>query len=1084
MNKDSRKNQFTSTTNKNSDTDYISNKKINDKLTEIIDDVKSINQEITKAKNRSDNSPKTKIIGILEKFITTQSNNKKLKKSDTKDTNKNHSLKEQYNTKKGKLMSHDENKILNETCDTIDTYEDFKIANSEETATDADNVIEINEVNKNKLDEANEVGEDANVTNLTKSDMIDGEEKLYERLNNDTNEEFLEHKNEEQDKYKDLFGQSITLKFRDEDLTIYFNGLAVQSNASVLITYKLISVLCTLDLSDSSDEYVDFTQLTVHFLTKSYAFSRIPNGILKRENKSSERDILLSRLIDRSIRPIIGKNFQQPMQLICTLLSHHTTTTQTDLDVELLSVLGSIAAFQLSSIPLIKMPICARIGMKNDKFIFCPYSQELQKSPLDLFLSFVGDEVIMIECEAKNLPKETLVNAVAFARKEKIVLENFLLSLSEFAKPKIEIEPESKKLSRIIKVRYNKDIRNLLEISDKTERNSQFSKLEKKVINELTDDDLFLSRNDISKNFFDIKKKAMRDKIFETGIRIDGRKVDVLRDVSSTMNVPFMTSSHGSALFSRGKTKALVSVILGTTYDEQIVEGFESDRKERFILHYNFPPYATGEASQIKTPSRREVGHAKLAFKALKNFMPEKHVFPYTIRVSSEILSCDGSSSMATICGAALAMIDAGVPLKNCVAGIAIGVVTKHETNELILLSDLIGDEDHLGDMDFKVAGTLDGITALQMDVKNFGIKDDSTLEQILERGTLALKDILANMNAEIEAQKETIKIHAPLISQISVDKNQAKLIIGNRGDTIKTISEMSGARIDVDSSNNVVSIFANNRNAINKARDIIEDLILQAEVGKIYDGVVEKITDFGIFVKFLNDKMRGLIHEKNCENDIYEFYNLKKSLKIGDTLKVKVMFISSDGKIGLTIVPSNKKNNEEKNENGGNNSENNNNSSNSSENHSSNNKNHKSSSYKNSEQEIQQESIKVIDELEDNIKQEAQTDIETDIENSILNNLSNHKAHNNHDNQRHNKRKNYNNTGSENNKERNSQNFSEQQSEDDFLNVLNKNVEIDEDQSKSTHRNEKERNLNAIIEEKKEIIEEKKDPKYHCVFF
>jgi polyribonucleotide nucleotidyltransferase len=969
---------------------------------------KDVQNDITQSeKNISESSaesPKMKILEILGEFVNNQNNQSNKKKS-----------KKSESTSDKPQVNH------------------------------GDDELECKNQSTRNLDEQNKevIVENQNLENSS-------EQK------DDIEETDIETNNEKINKYKELFGQSITLKFKGEDLTIYFNGLAMQSNASALITYKLVSILCALDLSESSDEYTDFTQLTVHFLTKSYAFSRIPNGISKRENKSSERDILLSRLIDRSIRPMVQKNFQQPMQLICTLLSHHTTPTQTDLDVEFLSVIGSIAAFQLSSVPLINMPVGVRIGMKNDKFIFCPYSQELHKSPLDLFLSFSGDEVIMIECEAKNLSKETLIEAVSFARKEKIELENFLLSLSQFAKPKIQIEPESKKLSRMIKVRYSKDIKQLLEISDKTERNSEFNKLEKRIINELTDDDLFLSRNDIAKNFFDVKKKEMRNKIFETEKRIDGRKIDALREISSNMNIPFMTSSHGSSIFSRGKTKALVSVILGTTYDEQIVEGFESDRKERFILHYNFPPYATGEASQIKTPSRREIGHAKLAFKALRNFIPEKQDFPYTIRVSSEILSCDGSSSMATICGATLAMIDAGVPLKNLVAGIAIGVVTKNDTGEIRLLTDLIGDEDHLGDMDFKVAGTSCGITALQMDVKDFGIKNDEVLSQILEHGTNGLQIVLANMNKEIEAQKEIIKTHAPLISQISVDKSQAKLIIGNRGDTIKTISEMSGARIDVDSSNNVVSIFANNRNAINKARDIIEDLILQAEVGKIYDGVVEKITDFGIFVKFMNEKMRGLVHEKNCENDIYEFHNLKKSLKVGDSIKVKVMFISSDGKIGLSIIPSEKKNDNKNNENSGENSGNN------SESSSNNSQNENNRHYSGN-------------------KSLSQNDVQNSDNPSNQKQQNSNEHHDSHDkkeqieNDKRFKKKSY--------TQRND-NFSEQQ-EDDFLKILNNNSKTTEKQSNQndeTNHNHKsksetEKNLNPIIEEKK-------DTRYNCVFF
>ncbi len=402
----------------------------------------------------------------------------------------------------------------------------------------------------------------------------------------------------------------------------------------------------------------------------------------------------------------------------------------------------------------------------------------------------------------------------------------------------------------------------------------------------------------------EVKKDLMKSKIFETGIRVDGRKNDEIRPISMILNVPFMKSSHGSSLFVRGDTRSLASVVLGTAYDEQIIDGFESDKKERFILHYNFLPYAVGEASQLKSPNRREVGHAKLAFKAIRNLIPEKQSFPYTIRVSSEILSCDGSSSMATICSSSLAMIDAGIPLSSCVAGVAIGVVVRsREKNEIIVLTDIIGDEDHLGDMDFKIAGTKNGITALQMDVKDFGIKDLESLTRIIEDGFVGYNKILDQMNDSLANHTSVIKDSAPSIAQMMIEKSQIRSVIGNRGETIRSISEMSGARVDVDPATGIISIFGQKKSSVDKAREIIEDLILQPEVGKTYQGTIEKITDFGIFVKFLNDKVRGLIHEKNCDSDRYEFYSLKKSLKTGDSIKIKVLFISSDGKIGLSLA-------------------------------------------------------------------------------------------------------------------------------------------------------------------------------------
>lgn len=750
-------------------------------------------------------------------------------------------------------------------------------------------------------------------TVITDDNELDEEGKdqkntLFKNNNND------DHHLEEGEylRYKDLLGQAIRIKVRNEYATLYFDSLASQSNVSVLIVYRLVSILCTIDIGSVIDASVDFTQLTVHFLTKSYAFSRIPSGPTKREGKATERDILVSRLIDRTIRPLIDSNFQKSIQLICTLLSHHTSVTATDIDLEFLSVLASIAAIRLSSVPLISTPFGCRIAMKGEEFIFCPYIKELQKSPLDLFLSFANDEVIMIECEAKNLDKSVIVNAVSFAKQKKAEIENVLTALEPFKREKFSVTIENKKIQRIIRVKYGSKIELLLEIPDKVQRNNKFDELEREISMSLIGDDFDITIEDISKALFTVKKSMMHSKVFETSKRIDGRKIDEIRAISARMNVPFMPSSHGSSMFCRGKTNALVSVILGTAYDEQAIEGFESEKKERFILHYTFPPYATGDVSQIKTPNRREIGHAKLAFKALRNFIPEKNVFPYTIRVASEILSCDGSSSMATICAATLAMIDAGVPLESCVAGIALGVVVNKEKDEILLLSDLIGDEDHLGDMDFKVAGTVSGITALQLDVKEFGIKSDKVLDDILTRGMSGIKQIIDIMSQEIEFKKTVVKKNAPLIYQMSVDKNQSKMIIGNRGDTIKTLCEVSGARIDVDSGTGIVSIFANNKEIIDRAVQMIKDLILQAEVGKVYDdGIVEKITDFGIFVRFLSDKMLGLLHEKNCDNDRYAFLNLKRSVRIGCKIKVRVIFISADGKIGLSPVFEDKQEND-----------------------------------------------------------------------------------------------------------------------------------------------------------------------------
>ena len=708
--------------------------------------------------------------------------------------------------------------------------------------------------------------------------------------------------------YQKLFGKSVELTIREQKIIIYYNGLASQSNASTLILCNGTAILSTLDIDDEHSEDIneDFAPFSVHFLTKGYAFGRIPVGQSKREGKPSERDILLSRLMDRAIRPVIHHKFKKNSQLIVTLLSHpaNSKNQTSDLTVDFLALIGSAAAMTLSSMPLTGIPISTRIGEKNGEFIFCPFGNELQKSTLDLFLTFANEEIIMFECEAKEIQKEKLIKAVEFARNEKRILEEFFSELKKLGREKTEVDGNNFNIKLIIRRKFIKEIQSLLSIANKTERNLAFKKLENKIVNEISNSDSSITKNKILQDFGEVKKDLMKSKIFETGLRIDGRKYDEIRSLSMMIDVPFMQSSHGSALFTRGDTRALVSTVLGTAYDEQIVDGFEIDKKERFILHYNFLPYAVGEASQLKSPNRREIGHAKLASKALRSLIPEKHVFPYTIRVSSEILSCDGSSSMATICGASMAMMDAGIPMTSCAAGIAMGVVVKsREKNEIMILTDIVADEDHLGDMDFKIAGTQNGITALQMDVKDFGIKDEAILSKIIEDGFIGYNKILDAMNENLANRIHSVKHNAPSIFQMMIEKSQIRSVIGNRGETVRTICEMSGARVDVDPGTGIVSIFAQNKASVDKAKEIIEDLILQPEVGKIYSGIVEKVTDFGIFVKFLRDKSRGLIHEKNCDGDRYEFYNLKKSLRSGDDIKIKVLFISSDGKIGLSMV-------------------------------------------------------------------------------------------------------------------------------------------------------------------------------------
>ncbi len=593
--------------------------------------------------------------------------------------------------------------------------------------------------------------------------------------------------------------------------------------------------------------------------------------------------------------------------------------------------------------PLSGIPIPCRVLMKKEdvsneennqnnlenKTICFPFISEIKNFYIDLFLCFNNEELIMIECESNQASKEEIISCISLA-KEKI--ENIVLFIKNLAKiykkNEINIQSIDDNIKKQIFEEFNEKYIDALYSNSKFDRNNDLMILEKKIIN------FYKSKfnEDISTNLLEniilyIKRKKYFNNLNNNSLRIDKRKLDEMRMLEMKANLNFMESSHGSGLFSRkpkynidlkdeiiknqDATTALASVVFGNMHDEQLVEGFESDKKERFILHYNFLPYATGEAYQIKNTNRREIGHGRLAQKALKNLLPEKKTFPYTIRVCCEILSCDGSSSMATICASSIAIIDAGVPLSSLAAGISIGVIKdpddkEYDLKDILILTDIIAEEDYIGNMDFKIAGTKKGITAIQMDVKDFGIKDNQTLDKILSEGIKNYNNIIDEMSDQILSVNKELKINVPSISQISIEKNFVKSIIGNRGETIKTISDVSGAKIDIDSSGNefaIINIFGPNKKSIEKAEKIIQDLILQPEIGKIYDGIIDKITDFGIFVRFLNDKARGLIHERNCEGDRYDFYNKKKNLKTGDPIKIKVLFISSDGKVGLSII-------------------------------------------------------------------------------------------------------------------------------------------------------------------------------------
>ena len=685
------------------------------------------------------------------------------------------------------------------------------------------------------------------------------------------------------------------LEWGGKTLTIETGRVARQAHGSVIATYGGTSVLATVVADHHPKPGLDFFPLTVNYQEKAYAAGKIPGGFFKREGRPTEKETLVSRLIDRPIRPLFAKGFQNETQVIATVISYDGQN-----DADIVALVAVSAALTLSGVPFMGPIAAARVGYIDGQYVLNPTKDELDdeenECQLDLVVAGTDTAVLMVESEAQELSEEIMLGAVSFGQESFKPVIEAIISLAEKA-AKEPRELENIDLSDLQK-KVNKSVKDKLvqayKESDKQLRSNKISEIKNELLSDYSDnEDSEVSESDVKSVFKNVEKDIVRGSILDTGMRIDGRDLKTVRPVQSDVSILPLT--HGSALFTRGETQALVVTTLGTGLDEKFVDGLDETYKEKFMLHYNFPPYSVGETGRTGFTSRREVGHGKLAWRSLQAVLPEYDDFPYTIRLVSEITESNGSSSMATVCGSSLALMDAGVPLKRPVAGIAMGLIK--EGDRVAVLSDILGDEDHLGDMDFKVAGTSEGITSLQMDIKITGIT-----KEIMDTALTQAKDgrihILAEMAKAIETGRDTVNSTAPRIETVQVPVDKIRDIIGSGGKVIREIVEESGAKVDIND-DGIVKVASNDTDSLNKALELINSIVAEPEAGEIYEGKVVKIMDFGAFVNFFGKK-DGLVHISQLANE--RVNNVTDVVSEGDIVKVKLVGFDNRGKVKLSM--------------------------------------------------------------------------------------------------------------------------------------------------------------------------------------
>ncbi|MGY9018811.1 MAG: polyribonucleotide nucleotidyltransferase [Alphaproteobacteria bacterium] len=676
--------------------------------------------------------------------------------------------------------------------------------------------------------------------------------------------------------------------------------VARQADGAVMVTYGDTMVLCTAVAQKTPKPGIDFFPLTVNYQEKTFAAGKIPGGFFKREGRPNEKETLTSRLIDRPIRPLFAKGFQNETQVICTVLSHDLEN-----DPDVVSLVGASAALTISGIPFMGPIGGARVGYADGEFMLNPLPEDLEKSELDMIVAGTPDAVLMVESEASELSEETMLSAVMFAHREfQPVIQAIIELAEECAKePWVVPEPAPEKAELAVKLKdvAEASIRDAYSETVKQARVEKISAAKAAAVAALdVDDD---SQKLLGGLLKDLEKDVVRGNILDTGNRIDGRDTKTVRPIIAEVGI--LPRSHGSALFTRGETQALCVATLGTGQDEQIIDALEGEYRENFMLHYNFPPYSVGEASFLRSPGRREIGHGKLAWRAMRAVLPTKEDFPYTMRIVSEITESNGSSSMATVCGTSLSLMDAGVPIARPVAGIAMGLIK--EDRGFAVLSDILGDEDHLGDMDFKVAGTSEGVTSLQMDIKITGITEE-IMKVALDQACEGRNHILGEMNKALQMARDDVSDNAPRITTMSVPKDKIRDVIGTGGKVIREICEVTGAKIDIDD-DGTIKVAAITSEAGTAAIDWIRGIVAEPEVGAIYEGKVVKVVDFGAFVNFLGAK-DGLVHISELAPQ--RVGKVTDIVNEGEQVKVKVLAVDDRGKVKLSMKVVDQKTGEE----------------------------------------------------------------------------------------------------------------------------------------------------------------------------
>ncbi|MES2066267.1 MAG: polyribonucleotide nucleotidyltransferase [Pseudomonadota bacterium] len=684
--------------------------------------------------------------------------------------------------------------------------------------------------------------------------------------------------------------KTVTTEWGGKTLTLETGRVARQANGAVMATLGETVVLCAVTAAKSVKEGQDFFPLTVHYQEKYSAAGRIPGGFFKRERGATEKETLVSRLIDRPIRPLFPEGFYNEINVICQVLSYDGEN-----EPDILAMVAASAALTISGVPFMGPIGAARVGYVDGEYVLNPTLDQVKEGDLDLVVAATGEAVMMVESEAKELSEEVMLGAVQFAHKACREAVNLIIDLAEQAAKdpwemaaQADLSAAKDKLKKLI----GKDIAAAYKVTDKSERSNLLNAARAKAKEAFADaapQDQMAAQKLVKK----LEAEIVRGAILKDGQRIDGRTTTQIRPIEAIVH--FLPRAHGSALFTRGETQSICTTTLGTKDAEQMIDGLTGLSYENFMLHYNFPPYSVGEVGRFGAPGRREVGHGKLAWRALHPVLPSKDEFPYTIRVLSDITESNGSSSMATVCGGSLSMMDAGVPLKRPVSGIAMGLIL--EGKKFAVLSDILGDEDHLGDMDFKVAGTEAGITTMQMDIKIAGITEE-IMRKALEQAKEGRAHILGEMNKALASTRTELSAHAPRIETLQIDKSKIREVIGTGGKVIREIVAQTGAKVDIDDEG-VIKVSSSDPAQIEAAIKWIKGLVEEAEVGKVYDGKVVNLVDFGAFVNFMGGK-DGLVHVSEIKNERVE--KVADVLKEGQDVKVKVLEIDPRGKVRLSM--------------------------------------------------------------------------------------------------------------------------------------------------------------------------------------